>query len=107
MNSTINFVESFENVTAKCQQFFISSQGHGRFLRSIGFAALLLYLRCGVSRSRPPATPSSEPFQQSNVRGLTLNRDWSHCVAGRWVLFKQNPCLRIKRLRPRFPVTSA
>ena len=51
-----------------------------------------------ISGQQPRSSPShitiapiSEPVWRSNVRGLTLNSDWSHCVAGKWVLYKQNP----------------
>jgi hypothetical protein len=49
----------------------------------------LLYGRVGEALARViPIAPSSEPVWPSNVRGLTLGSDWSHCVAVKWVLFK-------------------
>ena len=68
----------------------------------------LLYGRVGEALARViPIAPSSEPVWQSNVRGLTLNGDWSHCVAVRWMLIQAKTEPRDKRLQPRFPVTSA
>ena len=49
-----------------------------------------------------PIAPSSEPVRQSNVCGLTLDGDCSHCVPAKWVLFKPNPCPGTRDSSPDF-----
>ena len=50
MNTTINFVESFDDVMAKGQQFFVCAQGHGRV------SPFNRYLFTTVPANRAPCT---------------------------------------------------
>ncbi|MGH7114154.1 MAG: hypothetical protein ACREE9_06625 [Stellaceae bacterium] len=51
MNAPINFVESFDNIMAEDQQFFVGRQGHGSVSPFKGFIDLPPYLR--IARPAP------------------------------------------------------